>query len=73
MKTPRIVSPSSRVSGSPPPYRQIPNSWQQIALFKKDRGLGLASKEFRTPLGEMRKGHGWRDAIGERSECHYFS
>lgn len=73
MKTSQIVDPFSRVSGSPPPFRQIPNSWQQVAHFEKDLGLGLASNEFPTPLGEMRKGQGWRDAIGERFECYYLT
>lgn len=28
----RIVSPTSRASGSPPLFIQTPNSWQQVAL-----------------------------------------
>uniref|UniRef100_A0A2K6E0M0 Uncharacterized protein n=1 Tax=Macaca nemestrina TaxID=9545 RepID=A0A2K6E0M0_MACNE len=37
-----VVSQSSRMSDSLPPFRQIPHSWQHVALCLIFKSLGLA-------------------------------
>uniref|UniRef100_A0A667IKR8 Uncharacterized protein n=1 Tax=Lynx canadensis TaxID=61383 RepID=A0A667IKR8_LYNCA len=71
--TSRIVSLSSRVSGSPPPFRPIPNSWQQVALFQKDRGLGLVSRVSYAAWGNEKGAGLARYFRRDWSECNYFS
>lgn len=76
VKTIRIVSQYSRVSGSPPPFRKILNSWQQVALSFKERlrSWPRLEGEFRMPLEKMLKGQGGVSCYRrDRSECRYLS
>uniref|UniRef100_A0A8C8ZT85 Uncharacterized protein n=1 Tax=Prolemur simus TaxID=1328070 RepID=A0A8C8ZT85_PROSS len=68
------TSRSSCVSGSLPPFRTNTTSLAaHCSLFlKKERGLGLASKESLHAAPEKEKGAG-RNARRDRSQCHYFS